>query len=81
MQRELGSTKRMLKAVLFQTGCAWILGTIVYQIGSRIEDGSINLVNLLIILAIAVLVIFIIMNQIKKNKKGCSSCPYCNSCK
>jgi ferrous iron transport protein B len=81
MKRELGSFKRMLGAVCFQTGCAWILGTIVYQIGSRIEDGSINLVNLLIILAIAVLVIFIIMNQIKKNKKGCSSCPYCNSCK
>ncbi len=81
MQRELGSTKRMLKAVLFQTGCAWILGTIVYQIGSRIEDGTLNAANLIIIIAIALVVIGILFSKFKKGKNGCSSCPYCNNCK
>ena len=81
MQRELGSTKRMLKAVLFQTGCAWILATIVYQIGSRIENGTINVANLAIILLIALIVISIIISKIKKGKDGCSNCPYCNNCK
>jgi len=31
MRRELGTTKRMWKAVFFQTGIAWILATLVYQ--------------------------------------------------
>jgi ferrous iron transport protein B len=31
MRRELGTTKRMWKAVFFQTGIAWVLATIVYQ--------------------------------------------------
>ncbi len=81
MQRELGSTKRMLKAVLFQTGCAWILATIVYQIGSRIENGSINIANLAIIMIIALIVIGIIISKMKKGKNGCTNCPYCNNCK
>lgn len=34
MRRELGSTKRMWQAVLFQTGLAWILGVITFAIGS-----------------------------------------------
>ncbi|MDX9691178.1 MAG: ferrous iron transport protein B [Acholeplasmataceae bacterium] len=37
MRQELGSTKRMWKAVLFQTGIAWILAVIVFQIGRVIE--------------------------------------------
>lgn len=37
MKQELGSTKRMLKAVLFQTGVAYILATLIYQIGHLIE--------------------------------------------
>ncbi|TNF07900.1 MAG: ferrous iron transport protein B [Bacillota bacterium] len=37
MREELGSTKRMWKAVLFQTGIAWILAVIVFQIGRLIE--------------------------------------------
>ena len=81
MKRELGSTKKMLKAVLFQTGCAWILGTIVYQVGSRIEDGTFNLANILIIAIIAIVIIGIIISKIKGNKDGCSNCPYCNNCK
>src|SRR5690606_8334099 len=37
MREELGTTKRMWKAVLFQTGIAWLLGTLVFQIGRLIE--------------------------------------------
>ena len=81
MQRELGSTKRMLKAVLFQTSCAWVLATIVYQIGSRIENGTFNIANILIIGAIVLAVIGIIIKKLKRKKDGCSGCPYCDSCK
>ena len=81
MQRELGSTKRMLKAVLFQTSCAWVLATAVYQIGSRIENGTFNLANILIIGVIIIAVIGILVSKLKNKKSGCSSCPYCDSCK
>lgn len=81
MQRELGSTKRMLKAVLFQTSCAWVLATVVYQIGSRIENGTFNLANILIIGVIVLAVIGIIIKKLKNKKSGCSGCPYCDSCK
>ena len=76
MKRELGSTKRMFKAVLFQTGLAWILGTLVYQIGSRF-----NLANIIVIAVIAIVIISIIISRLKGKKDGCSSCPYCDSCK
>lgn len=36
MRRELGSTKRMFQAILFQTGLAWILGCLAFGIGSLI---------------------------------------------
>ena len=81
MQRELGSTKRMLKAVLFQTSCAWVLATAVYQIGSRIENGTFNLANIIIIGLIVLVVIGIIIKKLKRKKDGCSGCPYCDSCK
>ena len=81
MKRELGSTKRMLKAILFQTGCAWILATLVYQIGSRIENGTLNIANIIVIAIILVAVIGIIISKLKKKKDGCASCPYCNNCK
>ena len=81
MQRELGSTKRMIKAVVFQTSCAWILATAVYQIGSRIENGTLNIANCIIVLSILIIVISIIILKIKRKKNGCSNCPYCNNCK
>lgn len=37
MRQELGTTKRMWKAMLFQTGIAWVLGVLVFQIGRLIE--------------------------------------------
>lgn len=80
MKRELGSNKKMLKAIIFQTLCAWILGTIVYQIGSRIENGSFNIANIVIIGVVVIAVIGVILNKIKNKKDGCSSCPYCDNC-
>ncbi|MBU1144141.1 MAG: ferrous iron transport protein B [Firmicutes bacterium] len=37
MRQELGTTKRMWKAVIFQTGLAWVLGVIVFNIGRLLE--------------------------------------------
>ena len=78
MKRELGGTKKMLKAVLFQTAFAWVLASIVYQIGSRIENKTINIANVFVIAIILIIVMFIIF---KAKKDKCSSCPYCKSCK
>lgn len=81
MRRELASTKMMLKTVSVQTICAWGLSIFVYQIGSRIENKSLNIANILLILVIAGLVGFIICKAIKKDKKNCANCPYCDKCK
>lgn len=80
MRRELGSTKKLLKAIAFQTGLAWILAIFVYQIGSRIEKGIFNVVDMVFIGVIVVLVILIIRALFKKNKNECVECPYCRSC-
>ena len=37
MRQELGTTKRMWGAVLFQTGIAWVLAVMVFNIGRLIE--------------------------------------------
>ena len=81
MRRELGSTRKMLKVVTLQTIFAWFLATAVYQIGSRIENRTLNLANILVIIAILAMVVFIISKNIKKRKRECEGCPYCNSCK
>ena len=78
MRRELGGTKKMLKAVTFQTVFAWILATLVYQIGSRLENGTLNIANLVIISIIIVLVSLIIFR--KDKEKECARCPYAGSC-
>jgi len=81
MKRELGGTKKMLKAIAYQTGFAWILATAVYQIGSRIENGTFNLANLLVIGVIAAIVVVILKGNKKEDREECRSCPYANSCK
>ena len=43
----LGQDAAILKAVGFQTGLAWILATCVYQIGSRLELGTISIIDIL----------------------------------
>ena len=78
MKRELGGTKKMLKAVAFQTIFAWILATIVYQIGSRIEQAIFSIADVIVIGIIVIIVLAILL---KKNKnKECSGCPYCADC-
>lgn len=78
MKRELGGNKKLLKAVAFQTIFAWILATIVYQVGSRIENGTLNIANIIVIGVILIVVLFILLK--KDKNKECSGCPYCNSC-
>ena len=79
MKRELGGTKKMLKAIAFQTTFAWILATIVYQIGSRIEKGTYNLPNIVVI-AIIIAIVVLILTQKKNKGSECSGCPYCKDC-
>ena len=79
MRRELGSKRKLLAAVVFQTVLAWILATIVYQVGSRIESGVINLANILVVTVI-IAIVAIVIHQVRRKKGECSSCPYCDSC-
>lgn len=81
MKNELGSMKRLLKAVTFQTVFAWILATIVYQIGSRIEMGVINVANVVIVAIIFVVILLIVRKWFKNRNNHCASCPYCDMCK
>lgn len=77
MKRELGGVKKMLKAISFQIILSWVLATIVYQIGSRIENRTLNISNIVII----VIIITIVIYSFKKNiKNKCDKCPYCNEC-
>lgn len=80
MKRELGGNKKMLKAVAFQTILAWILATIVYQVGHRIETGLFNVANVIIVGAIFIIVFAIIFSKIKHKNSECNGCPYCASC-
>ncbi len=81
MKRELGGTKKMLKAVAYQTVFAWLLAVIVYQIGSRIERGTINMANILVGGVILLVVLVIIIKMFGKKESECASCPYCDTCK
>ena len=80
MKRELGGTKRMLKALAFQTLFAWLLAVVVYQIGSRIETGVINIANLVVGGIILAIVLIIIIRKFSKKDSECASCPYCGNC-
>ena len=81
MKRELGGTKKMLKAVAFQTIFAWVLATIVYQIGSRIEVGTLNIANIIVGGIVLIVVLAIIIRQFGKKDSECTNCPYCDTCK
>ena len=74
MEKELGSSEKMLKAITFQIILAWCLATAIRYIGTQIERGNFNFVNLPIIIIIICIVIFSIYN------KKYSSCRYCNLC-
>jgi len=76
MARELGSKKKMLKAVLFQTAYAWLLATIFYQIASHIH--GINIANTVIITLLLIIILLVIIRT--KKHHGCENCPYCDKC-
>ena len=78
MKRELGGTKKMLKAVAFQTIFAWLLATVVYQIGSRIEQDILSLADLIVIGIILLIVLAILIRKDKNNE--CAGCPYSTDC-
>lgn len=78
MRKELGSTKKVLKIVLFQIVFAYILGVLVYQIGSGIERKTFNISNLVIIFIIISAILLILKNR--ENVNECSGCPYNKSC-
>ena len=76
MKRELGGNKKILKVVTFQIVFAWCLATIVYQIGTIIENGIHNFFNI-IVLSIIGLIVFIILKRKKLGNSECKGCPYC----
>ena len=80
MKKELGSVKRVLKAVTFQTVLAWILATIVYQLGSRIENGSISLSTMIVVLLLLIIFAIVALSPQKLKERECRNCPYCHSC-
>lgn len=79
MRRELGSKRKLLAAVVFQTVLAWILATIVYQVGSRIESGVLNIANIAVIVVV-IAIIALVVHQLRRKEGECTSCPYCDSC-
>lgn len=79
MKRELGGTKKMLKAVAFQTIFAWILAVLVYQIGSRIIGGGFNIADIAVIGVIFAVVCFLVFRNGKTSE--CSGCPYAGNCR
>lgn len=81
MRRELGGIKKMLKAIIFQTICAWILATIIYQVGSRIESGVLNVADVIVGGIVAAFVAKIVLSKVGKEYSKCSSCQYCDLCK
>ena len=78
MRKELGSNRKVLKIIVFQCALAWMIATLVYQIGIRIENSCFNFANLLIIgIVIMVVVLFLGDNG---NMKGCKKCEKCRKC-
>ncbi len=80
MRRELGGTKKVLKAITFQTMLAWCLGSLVYLIGSKLESGLIYVSDLIIGTIILLLILLIILSSGNKKNNECASCPYCSAC-
>ena len=80
MKRELGESKKVLKVVTFQIVFAWILATVVYQIGNGIEKRMFNIPNI-IATTIIISIVLLILKQRKSKNDKCRGCPYCNDCK
>lgn len=68
MKRELGSNRKLAKAIIFQITFAWCLGTLIYQIGNRMENKSFTTLDVVVFLIIIGLFIFIIDKMKEKTK-------------
>lgn len=75
LEKELGTFEKMLKVVVFQIVFAWSLAVLIYQVGSRIENGSFNIWNF-IILGIIGLIFFMLLTS----KQKYSQCEGCRKC-
>ena len=67
--------EKMLKVVIFQIVFAWSLAVLIYQVGSRIENGSFNIWNFIILVIIG-LIFFMLITS----KQKCSQCEGCRKC-
>lgn len=75
LEKELGTFEKMLKVVIFQIVFAWSLAVLIYQVGSRIENGSFNIWNFIILIIIG-LIFFMLITS----KQKCSQCEGCGKC-
>ena len=75
LEKELGTFEKMLKVVIFQIVFAWSLAVLIYQVGSRIENGSFNIWNFIILVIIG-LIFFMLITS----KQKCSQCKGCRKC-
>ena len=75
LEKELGTFEKMLKVVIFQIVFAWSLAVLIYQVGSRIENGSFNIWNFIILVIIG-LIFFMLITS----KQKCSQCEGCRKC-
>ena len=78
MKKEFGSTQKVIKAIIYQCVLAWLLATMVYQIGIRIESSSFNFANLLIIGIVVMVIVFVLTNT--EHNVECKKCSYCKKC-
>jgi len=75
LEKELGTFEKMLKVVIFQIVFAWSLAVLIYQVGTRIENGSFNIWNFIILVIIG-LIFFMLITS----KQKCSQCEGCGKC-
>lgn len=75
LEKELGTFEKMLKVVVFQIVFAWSLAVLIYQVGSRIENGSFNIWNFIILGIIGVIFLMLLTS-----KQKCSQCEGCRKC-
>ena len=73
MRKELGSSIKTLKVVIFQIMLAWCLAVCINQLG-------INLIIIIPLIFTVVAILRIIKNTNKKSKRECRGCPYSNDC-
>ena len=75
LEKELGTFEKMLKVVVFQIVFAWSLAVLIYQVGTRIENGSFNIWNFIILGIIGGIFLMLLTS-----KQKCSQCEGCGKC-